>query len=136
MQSSLVTQVVIQDLAVPYRRAEKHDSKVPKMQSKFILEDTNIAKKIPKSHSVCSITKTREHRVHFGYKAENPGFTGKLLLLFLNSAIYRGVEENFSLNNTKDVKYCKYFSLCGLEKVSLLLPFPSPPLKLLLVVKS
>lgn len=129
----MLHKVVIQDLAVPYKRAEKHDSKVPKMQSKFISEDTRIAKKIPKSHSVCSITKTREQRVYFGYKAENPGFTGKLVLLILNSAIYRGAEENFSLNHTKDVKYCQYFSLCGLEKVSLLFFFP---LKLLLIVES
>lgn len=121
MQSSPVTHAVVQELAAPRRRAEKRDSTVPKMQSKFISEDTHTAKKTPKSHSVCSTAETREQRVHFGYKAENPGFTGKLILLILNSAIYRGVEENFYLNHTRDVKYCKYFSLCGLEKVSVLL---------------
>lgn len=42
---------------------EIHDSKVPKMQSTFISEDTHIAKKIPKSRSVCSITETIEQNI-------------------------------------------------------------------------
>lgn len=55
-----------------------------------------------------------------GCKAEHPGFTGKLAALVLNSSIYRRVEENFSSNHTSVIKYFKPFSLCSLEKVSLL----------------